>query len=112
MGKIVQQRGGTKFHTVKKPVDMVRQPVPPRVPNVRAIPFKEVEVRSSLQTNPEKFSEAQARQLQILPPKFTEKNLHTKKKDDKGDTMQIKVNKGSKPITAEASVRSRSQRMS
>lgn len=81
MGKIVQQRGGSKLQTVKHPVDMVRQPIPPRVPEVRAIPLKQVEVRTSQKINPEKFSEVQARQLQILPPKFTDKHLHTKKKD-------------------------------
>jgi len=62
---------------------MVRKPIPPRV----ALPRhgkSEAEITEEHKArNPisgERFKEIGAKELEILPPKFTEKHLNTKKK--------------------------------
>lgn len=61
---------------------MTRKPIPPRVaPPKKQVPqeqlVKELKARNTIR--PQTFKEAQARELVILPPTFTEKNLQTKK---------------------------------
>ena len=72
LGGTIQVRGAAARQTRKKPIDIVRQPHPPRVPRAKvsnAAPSKPAPI------TPETFAKAEAREITILPPKFTEKNL-------------------------------------
>jgi len=61
---------------------MTRKPIPPRIaPPKKQLPQAQLEkeLKKRNEIRPQTFKEAQARELVILPPTFTEKNLQTKK---------------------------------
>lgn len=82
LGGTVQIRAPGSKSPRKKPIKMIRKPIPPRIaPSKHSIPEKEVEenLKKRFPIQAHTFEEAQARELLIVPPKFTEKNLKTKK---------------------------------
>lgn len=81
LGGTVQIRAPGSRVAKKKPVKMTRKPIPPRIaPAKKQISKEEHDERlkNRGKIQPETFEHVQARQLQILPPTFNEKNLQTK----------------------------------
>lgn len=61
---------------------MTRKPIPPRIaPNKKQLPDAEIleDLKKRMPTNPQTWKQASAKELEILPPNFTEKHLQTKK---------------------------------
>lgn len=62
---------------------MTRKPIPPRIPSPKQKKMTPAEITADLKQRlpirPQTFKEAQARELEILPPNFTEAHLATKK---------------------------------
>lgn len=82
LGGTVQIRAPGSKSPRKKPIKMTRKPIPPRIaPNNHSVSEKEVyeNLKKRFPIQADTFEEAQARELLIVPPKFTEKNLKTKK---------------------------------
>ena len=82
LGGTVQVRAPGSKSPKKKPIKMTRKPIPPRVaPNKKQVPEKELleDLKNRLPTNPQTWKQAMAKELEILPPTFTEKHLQTKK---------------------------------
>jgi hypothetical protein len=59
---------------------MVRKPMPPRIASGKTFKNLKDEKKERSSLSPKTFAEANAREIEILPPTFTEKNLETKKK--------------------------------
>lgn len=82
LGGTVQVRAPGSRSPKKRPISMTRKPIPPRIaPQKKQIPKEELvrDLKARNAVRPQTFKEAQARELVILPPTFTEKNLQTKK---------------------------------
>ena len=82
LGGTVQVRAPGSRSPKKRPISMTRKPIPPRIaPQKKQIPKEELvaDLKARNSVRPQTFKEAQARELVILPPTFTEKNLQTKK---------------------------------
>lgn len=90
LGGTVQIRGPAARTSAKKTKS--RKPVPPRVAPGRALrpSTNEVDPRKTQPVLPQTFKEAQARELAILPPKFTEKNLQHKRGKQDNSLLVIK----------------------
>ena len=61
---------------------MTRKPIPPRIaPNKKQLPENEIlaDLKQRMPTQPQTWKQASAKELEILPPTFTEKHLQTKK---------------------------------
>lgn len=94
LGGTINVKGPASRVTRKTPIQIMRQPVPPRVPAPKVV--KSAKVQESRKIHPETFLEANAREVAILPPKFTAKNLKTQ--DKKETTFQIEKNKSSSTV--------------
>lgn len=74
---------------------MVRKPVPPRIAPGRpqTAKMKQIAKEEKNPIKPQTFSSAQARELVILPPTFTSKNLKNKDKVDVSAMTTMKAKK-------------------
>ena len=97
LGGTVQVRAPGSRVAKKNPIKMTRKPIPPRIaPEKTGMPQKEKDKMDNerLQVVPQTFEKVQARQLQILPPSFNEKNLNTKTQKVEEADVGIVAKKG------------------
>ena len=81
LGGTVQIRAPGSRSPKKKPIKMIRKPIPPRIaPNKKQVPEAErvADLKQRNPTRPQTWKQASAKELEILPPTFTEKHLQTK----------------------------------
>ena len=75
---------------------MVRKPVPPRIAKskkqIPAVVLIE-QLKARLPVAPSTFTQIEAKELEILPPTFTEKHLQTKKVEEKRQVMHNRSTK-------------------
>jgi hypothetical protein len=82
LGGTVQVRAPGSRSPKKKPIKMTRKPIPPRVAPLKSqVPPSEIvkALKARLPVTAQTWKDAQAKELEILPPTFTEKHLQTKK---------------------------------
>ena len=78
LGGTVQVRAPGSRSPKKKPIKMTRKPIPPRVAPLKSqVPAEEMvkALKARLPVTAQSWKEAQAKELEILPPTFTEKHL-------------------------------------
>ena len=109
LGGTVQVRGpGSKSPSKKMPVATIRKPIPPRVAPGRpqTAKMKKIAQEERGSVKPQSFKAAQARELAILPPTFTAKNLQTKDRPKTAAPIKFKKDlkkETSKPVIQEES---------
>ena len=101
LGGTIHVKGPASRASRKGPIEVIRQPVPPRVPVQRHVQTAKAESRKIM---PETFLEANAKEITILPPKFTGKNLKTQKEET--ETFEIQDKKALAAAAARADKKS------
>lgn len=105
LGGTIQVRAPGSRSPKKKPIKMVRKPIPPRIaPNKKQLPMEELDkdLKERLPTRPQTWKQASAKELEIRPPTFTEKHLQTKKVIE--DTAPIQAGIKSKQNDSKMSI--------